>query len=123
VTREQVQAFLEANPRFASPLYRAAHHYAGSSADTVAAVAPYITKTRLQRWRDRISGASKKSAALAQQSPHMIVKVWKGAVEAAPDVAKRVTLDAKLLVEARKAAKAAKATKAAPVVQISAAAE
>ncbi len=86
----------------------------------MAAVAPYITKTRLQRWRDRISGASKKSAELAQQSPHMIVKVWKGAVEAAPDVAKRVTFDAKLIVEARKAAKAKKQQ---PVVQVSAAAE
>src|SRR6202035_117031 len=48
LTREQVATFLAATPRFASPLYRAAHHYAGTSADTVAAVAPYITKTRFQ---------------------------------------------------------------------------
>jgi predicted nucleotide-binding protein (sugar kinase/HSP70/actin superfamily) len=113
VTREQVVAFLAATPRFASPLYRAAHFYAGTSADTVAAVAPYITKTRLQRWQERLTGAGKKSAQLAQQSPHMIVKIFKGAVEAAPDVAKRVKLDAQLLVEARKAAKAKK--KAQPV--------
>ena len=125
VTREQVQAFLAATPRFASPLYRAAHHYAGSSADMVAAVAPYITKSRLQRWQDRLTGAGKKSAQLAQQSPHMIVKVFKGAVEAAPDVAKRVTFDAKLIVEAASAKRAAKAkaNKAQPVVQVSAAAE
>jgi hypothetical protein len=44
----------------------------------------------------------------------------RGAVEAAPDVAKRVKLDAQLLVETRQAAKA-KAKK--PIVQVSAAAE
>src|SRR5271168_3869330 len=27
VTREQVKAFLESSPKFASPLYRSAHHY------------------------------------------------------------------------------------------------
>ncbi len=120
VTREQVQAFLASTPRFSSPLYRAEHHYAGCSADTVAAVAPYITQSRLQRWQHRLLGVGKRSAQVAQQSPHMIVKVWKGAIEAAPDVAKRVTFDAKLLVEARKAAKAKKQQ---PVVQVSAAAE
>ena len=121
VTREQVTAFLAATPRFASPLYRAAHHYAGNSADLVAAVAPYITKTRFQRWQERLTGAGKKSAALAQQSPHMIIKMVRGAVEAAPDVAKRVKLDAQLLVEARKVAKAKK--KAQPAASMEAAAE
>ncbi|HVR03741.1 MAG TPA: 2-hydroxyglutaryl-CoA dehydratase, partial [Polyangia bacterium] len=55
VTREQVKAFLDANP-----LYKAPHSYAGCSADMVAAVAPYITKTRAQRWMDRLTGASMK---------------------------------------------------------------
>ncbi len=108
VTREQVKAFLETSPGFASPLYKAAHAYAGCSADTVAAVAPYITKTRAQRWKDRITGAGKKSAELAQEAPHMVVKVVRGAVEAAPDVVERVKLDAKLFTETRKAAKAKK---------------
>jgi predicted nucleotide-binding protein (sugar kinase/HSP70/actin superfamily) len=106
VTREQVKAFLETSPRFASPLYKASHSYAGCSADIVAAVAPYITKTRAQRWKERLTGVGKKSAALAQQSPHMVVKIVKGAVEAAPDVVERVKFDAKLFAESRKAAKA-----------------
>ncbi len=109
VTREQVRAFLDKNPRFASPLYKAPHAYAGNSADMVAAVAPYITKSRAQRWKNRLSGAGKKSATLVQQSPHMVVKIVRGAVEAAPEVVERVKLDAKLFAETRKAAKAKKA--------------
>ena len=109
VTREQVKAFLETAPRFSSPLYKASHSYAGNSADMVAAVAPYITKSRAERWRDRLSGAGKKSASLMQQSPHMVVKIVKEAVEAAPEVVERVKLDAKLFAETRKAAKAKKA--------------
>jgi predicted nucleotide-binding protein (sugar kinase/HSP70/actin superfamily) len=106
VTREQVQTFLESSPRFASPLYKAPHAYAGASADIVAAVAPYITKTRTQRWTERLTGAGKKSAALAQQSPHRVVKIVKGAMKAAPDVVERVKFDAKLFTETRKATKA-----------------
>ncbi len=106
VTREQVKAFLESSPRFASPLYKARHEFAGCSADMVAAVAPYITKTRTQRWKERLTGAGRTSAKLAQQSPHMVIKIVKGAVEAAPDVVERVKFDAKLFAETRKAAKA-----------------
>jgi hypothetical protein len=85
----------------------------------VAAVAPYITKTRAQRWKERLAGVGKKSAALAQQSPHMVVNIVKGAVEAAPDVVERVKFDAKLFAETRKAAKA----KAKKVAYVEAAAE
>jgi predicted nucleotide-binding protein (sugar kinase/HSP70/actin superfamily) len=121
VTREQVAAFLESSPRFASPLYKAHHVYAGCSADMVAAVAPYITKTRLQRWKERLTGAGRTSAKLAQQSPHMVVKIVRGAVEAAPDVVERVKFDAKLFAETRKAAKVkAKAAKKVAYVDVAA---
>jgi predicted nucleotide-binding protein (sugar kinase/HSP70/actin superfamily) len=119
VTREQVKAFLDSNPHFASPLYKPPHVYAGGSADIVAAVAPYITKSRAERWRARLTGASKKSAGLVQRSPHMVVTMVRGAVEAAPEVARRLQVDAKLFAESRKAAKAKKA----PVEVTSAAAE
>ncbi|MGA3119177.1 MAG: 2-hydroxyglutaryl-CoA dehydratase [Polyangiaceae bacterium] len=121
LTREQVKTFLEASPRFASPLYRAPHAYAGSAADLVAAIAPYITKTRAQRWKERLSGMGTQSAKLAHQCPHLVVKVVKGAVEAAPDVVQRAKFDAKLLAEARKASKAK--TRKGPVADLSAAAE
>lgn len=109
VTRDQVKAFLETSPRFASPLYKASHTYAGNSADMVAAVAPYISKTRRQRWQERLTGAGRKSGELAQQSPQMVVKIVRRAVEAAPDVVQRVKLDAMLFAETRKAARAKKA--------------
>jgi predicted nucleotide-binding protein (sugar kinase/HSP70/actin superfamily) len=118
VTREQVRVFLESSPRFASPLYKAPHAYAGCSADMVAAVAPYITKTRSERWKERLTGVGKRSAVLAQQSPHMVVKVVKVAVKAAPDVVERVKFDAKLLLETRRAAKAK--AKMAPVADAAA---
>lgn len=108
VTREQIKAFLETSPRFASPLYKAPHAYAGNSADTVAVVAPYITKTRQQRWKDRLTGAGAKSAQLVQQSPHMVIKIVKGAVDAAPDVVERLKVDAKLFSETRNAGKVRK---------------
>src|SRR5258708_10719937 len=57
VTLEQVRAFLAANPRYGSALHKAPHAYAGNCADLVAEIAPYITKTRMQRVRDRILGA------------------------------------------------------------------
>src|ERR1700760_3618239 len=53
VTLEQGGAFLDANPRFDSALHKAPHTYAGTAADLVAQVAPYITKTRAERWRGR----------------------------------------------------------------------
>jgi predicted nucleotide-binding protein (sugar kinase/HSP70/actin superfamily) len=118
VTREQVKAFLDKNPRFASPLYKAPHVYAGCSADVVAAVAPYITRSRIERWKGRLTGAGKKSATLVQKSPHMVIKIVRDAVEAAPEVVERVKLDAKLFAETRKTAKAKKL-----VVQQDAAAE
>jgi predicted nucleotide-binding protein (sugar kinase/HSP70/actin superfamily) len=110
VTREQVRAFLEASPRFASPLYKAPHRYAGNAADLVAAVAPYITKSRLHRWKDRLAIAGKKSVDVAQHSPHMMLKLVKSAIQSAPEVVERVKVDATLLAEAHRAARAAKGT-------------
>ena len=55
VTREQVAAYLDANPKFRSPFYKAKHVYCGNNADVVAAVAPYITKTRAKRWKVRLT--------------------------------------------------------------------
>src|SRR5207253_1881570 len=45
VTKEQVRSFLDANPKYESPLHKAAHSYAGNCADIVAEIAPFITKS------------------------------------------------------------------------------
>jgi hypothetical protein len=106
VTREQVQAFLATNARFASPLHRAPHAYAGTCADLVAEVAPHITRTRWERLRARVTGTALRSRELAQKSPHLVVKMVQGAIESAPEVAARVKQDVAAFQEDRKAKRA-----------------
>jgi hypothetical protein len=103
VTLEQVRAFVQANPRFASSLHKSPHRYAGSGADLVAEVAPYLTKTRAERVKARVSAFMKRSTDAARKSPHMVVALVKGAVEAAPEVAAKVKEDVLLFRESRRA--------------------
>jgi predicted nucleotide-binding protein (sugar kinase/HSP70/actin superfamily) len=103
VTMEQVRVFLEANPRFGRALHKAPHAYAGTTADLVAQVAPYITQSRAERWRHRIAGLAQRSSATARKSPHLVVQLFKSAVEAAPEVAARVKEDVVLYREMRRA--------------------
>jgi predicted nucleotide-binding protein (sugar kinase/HSP70/actin superfamily) len=119
VTMEQVRAFLEANPRFGRALHKAPHAYAGTTADLVAEVAPYITQSRAERWRKRIAGLAQRSSVTARKSPHMVVQLFKSAVEAAPEVAARVKEDVVLYREMRRA----KAPKNAQPAMMDAAAE
>ena len=109
VTMEQVRAFLEAEPRFAGPLHKAPHAYAGTAADLVAEVAPYITMSRGERWRARATAFVKGSSDKARQAPHMVVELFRSAATAAPQVAARVKEDVTLLREMRRAKKAAPA--------------
>jgi hypothetical protein len=106
VTREQVRAFLDANPRYASPLHKAPHVYSGNCADLVAEIAPLITKSRTERLRDRLASFGARSKQLAQTSPHMIVSLVETTVKSAPEVAARLKEDWILLGETRRAAKA-----------------
>jgi len=119
VTREQVRAFLQANPRYASPLHKAPHQYAGNCADLVAEIAPLITKTRAERLRERLLSFGTRSKELARTSPHMIVSLVETTVKSAPEVAHRLREDIILFSETRRAAKE---KKAAQVIATSAAA-
>ena len=101
VTLDQVKAFLDASPRFRSPFYKAAHIYSGNNADLVAAIAPYITKTRAQRWQGRVSALAKGGKAAAQKTPHLVVNLFQTAVKEAPAVAARVKEDVTLFREHR----------------------
>jgi predicted nucleotide-binding protein (sugar kinase/HSP70/actin superfamily) len=105
VTREQVKAFLEANPRYASSLHKAPHTYAGNGADLVAEIAPLITKTRGERLREKLTSFGAKSKELARTSPHMFVTMVETTVKAAPEVAQRLREDWILFGETRRAAK------------------
>jgi predicted nucleotide-binding protein (sugar kinase/HSP70/actin superfamily) len=108
VTREQVQAFLDTTPRFASSLHKAPHRHAGTAADLAAEVSEHITKSRWQRMRATITGTAKRSADFAQKSPHMVIKMVETAAQNAPMVAERVKQDIVAFTEERKAARKAK---------------
>jgi predicted nucleotide-binding protein (sugar kinase/HSP70/actin superfamily) len=109
VTREEVKAFLEANPRYASGLHKAPHVYSGNSADLVAEIAPLITKSRGQRIKGALASFGAKSKAAVVATPHVVVNVFETAVKSAPEVAQRLREDIVLLGETRRAAKAKKA--------------
>jgi predicted nucleotide-binding protein (sugar kinase/HSP70/actin superfamily) len=109
VTREQVKEFLAKNPRYASPLHKAPHAYAGCSADLVAEVAPLIKMSRAERVRARILGAAKKTQSAVTSAPHVVVELFKTAKEQAPALASRVKEDLTILREQRKTKKSAPA--------------
>ncbi len=112
VSLEQVRDFLGKNPKFASPLHKAPHAYAGTAADLVAEVAPYLTKTRAQRWRDRVAAVVKTSTETAKKSPHMVISFVQSAAQAAPEVVARVKEDVATYREVRRASKKAAPAKA-----------
>src|SRR6185437_3683567 len=102
VTIEQVRASIDANPRFGSALHKAPHRHAGTAADLVAQVAPYITQSRVERWRGRVEAFLTQSGDAARKSPHMVVAFVKGAVEGATVVAARLKEDVALFREVRR---------------------
>jgi predicted nucleotide-binding protein (sugar kinase/HSP70/actin superfamily) len=67
VTEAEVRAFLEKNPRYASPLHHSPHKVAGSAANLVHEVAPLIKQSALTRAASqaKAAGASLQAAALA----------------------------------------------------------
>jgi len=109
VTREQVAEFLKQNPRYASPLHKPPHAYAGVAADLVAEVAPLIKLSRMERLRARVLGAAKKTQTAVTSAPHMVVELYKNAKEQAPAIASRVKEDITILREQRAAKKKAPA--------------
>jgi predicted nucleotide-binding protein (sugar kinase/HSP70/actin superfamily) len=108
VTKEQVQAFLEANPRYASPLHKPPHVYCGYAADLVAEVAPFITQTRTQRMKGKLVKLLSTSKTVARKTPHTVVTLVRTAVQEAPTTFAKVREDIIIIAEERKRAKAKK---------------
>jgi predicted nucleotide-binding protein (sugar kinase/HSP70/actin superfamily) len=106
VTLDQVHAILAKHPRFGSSLHKAPHAYAGTAADLVAQVAPYVTKTAAQRLRGQIEVAVKHTSETARRSPVQLASFVKSAAQRAPDLANRVKVDLSIYREQRRAAKA-----------------
>jgi len=75
-------------------------------------VAPYITKTRGERWRARVSAFAKGSKEAVQKTPHVAVELFQTAVKEAPVVVSRVKEDLTMFRELRAEKKRATAAKA-----------
>lgn len=74
VSREQLTAFFDANPRYGGPLHRAPHGGAGTAVDRLVEVAPLIGKSRLaigmieaRRQAERMTASAR---ALAVRAAH-----------------------------------------------------
>jgi len=69
VTEEEVRAFLEKNPKYLSPLYHAPHTVAGSAANLVHELAPYIKLTRAERAKIKATKVATSIASFAKSIP------------------------------------------------------
>jgi predicted nucleotide-binding protein (sugar kinase/HSP70/actin superfamily) len=95
LTREQVSAYLASHPRLASALYKPAHRVAGTAADMVYAVAPYLTQTRAERMAAtgrRAAGVARKAIASVPRAVASVVKTARD-----PEFQARVREDAGLV--------------------------
>jgi len=72
VTETQVRAFLEKHPRFASPFHKPPHAVAGTASDLVYEVAPFITMTRAQRVRAKLSAVVASTSESLRRVPGMV---------------------------------------------------
>jgi predicted nucleotide-binding protein (sugar kinase/HSP70/actin superfamily) len=75
LTDAQMKDFLAKNPKYASPLHKPPHVKAGTAADLVLEVAPYLTKSRAERMRDRLTRAAATVRKAAEAAPGVVAKV------------------------------------------------
>jgi N-glycosylase/DNA lyase len=83
-------------------LHKAPHVYAGTAADLVAEVAPYITLSRGERWARKAKALFARTAEAAERAPHLVVDVARTAVERAPELAAKVREDLAIVRELRR---------------------
>ncbi len=74
VTEAQVREFVSKHPRFNSPLHKSPHRAAGSAADLVYEVAPYITQTRAQRAVKGLRSMANHVVKAARATPAVVAK-------------------------------------------------
>ncbi len=101
VTVEKVRDLLASNPRLSNALYKAPHRYAGSAADLVADVAPLLTKSPMQRIRQRFDSVAARAGSLVRTSPSSAAQMAHKVGTAIPSVARRAREDVVLLWETR----------------------
>jgi predicted nucleotide-binding protein (sugar kinase/HSP70/actin superfamily) len=81
LTAEQVRAFLEANPKYASPFHHPPHKYAGTAANLVEEVAPLIKLSSRERAALKVKGAASALRAAAQAAPAKASKAYAAATD------------------------------------------
>jgi predicted nucleotide-binding protein (sugar kinase/HSP70/actin superfamily) len=104
VTLEQVRAFLDANPRYSSPLHKAPHSAAGSAADLVAEVAPIIKFSPWERARVVAKNRVDAGVRSLRRSPEAVAQKATSAFAAARQVAGWVKEDIRTYRETRASA-------------------
>jgi hypothetical protein len=100
---EQVRVFQDKHPGFGSPLHRAPHAAAGTAADRLAEVAPYIGKSEAQIKLMQAKAAVGTLVAAAKAAPGWIAGLRKKLVEKGPVLVSRAReewVDARPVVEA-----------------------
>jgi predicted nucleotide-binding protein (sugar kinase/HSP70/actin superfamily) len=105
LTAEQVSDFMEKHPRWASPLHRASHAAAGTAADRLTEVAPFVGKAEWQikllearATAEQVVGAVKALPGwlartrkrVMERSPVLFAQAREEWVEARPIIAERV---------------------------------
>lgn len=75
LTEAQVRAFVEKNPQYNTPFHRSPHRAAGTAADLVHELAPYLTQSRAERVKNRAAGLVGAVAGLAKKVPGVASKV------------------------------------------------
>lgn len=95
VTKQEVQAFLDKNPKYASPLHHAPHRVSGSAANLVYEVAPLIKLSRVERAKLRAQRTTKQATTFVQALPGHVKKVASFATD--PETHDRLKQDALLI--------------------------
>jgi predicted nucleotide-binding protein (sugar kinase/HSP70/actin superfamily) len=101
VTLEQVRAYLDTHPSFASGLHKPPHAAAGSAADVVMEVAPFLKTTRWERTKKVAESAAKKSADALRHSPKALSTTATRAAAKAQEIAGWLKEDIKTYRESR----------------------
>ena len=99
VTEEQVRAFLEDNPEYASPLHHSPHHpdVAGSAANLVYEVAPLIKMSKLERTIASAKSFAQAVAGVAKATPGVVARA--ASKVANPEFREALMLDVDLVVD------------------------
>lgn len=95
LTEPQVRDFLAKNPRFASPLHKPPHVIAGTAADLLHEVAPYLTQTRAQRVTKRAQSVAGAVMGVVKAAPVAAAKAASAVRD--PEFKERVKADVALL--------------------------